>query len=105
FAIRGSAFTRRDPGYIDNIQSQQQDVNSTEVKGAHLSALWRPSEEFSLKANALAQDNEISGSPFVTVAPGVGDLEQQFLPDTGFTHRKFYAYSTIANLKIGSAEL
>jgi iron complex outermembrane receptor protein len=104
-AVRGSAFTRRDPGYIDNIQAGDRDTNRTQVKGGHLSALWQPSETFSLKASALIQDNRLYGSPYVALAPGVGDLEQRFLPGMGETFRKFQVYSAIAGLKLGSAQL
>ncbi len=101
FAVRASAFTRRDVGYIDNIQFGEKDVNRTEVKGVHLSALWRPASNFSLKLGAMGQDNKIFGSPYVMLEPGLGDLQQRFLPHSGTVFRKFYAFSANANLKIG----
>lgn len=104
-AVRGSAFTRSDPGYIDNIQAGDRDTNRTRVKGGHLSALWEPTETFSLKTSALIQDNRLYGSPYVALAPGVGDLQQRFLPDMGETFRKFQVYSAVASLKLGSAQL
>ena len=104
-AMRVSAFTRTDPGYIDNIRSGEPDVNRTEIEGAHLAALWRPSDVFSLNLSALAQDNRLFGSPYATIAPGVGDLQQRLLPGTGYGKRKFYAYSAVAHIKLGPAEL
>ena len=104
-AMRASAFGRSDPGYIDNFRSGERDVNREDVQGGHLSALWRPSDVFSLNLSALAQNNHLYGSPYVTIAPGVGDLQQGLLPDTGYSKRQFYAYSAVAHLKLGSAEL
>jgi len=104
-AVRASAFTRVDPGYIDNIRSGERDVNRTEIEGGHLAALWHPSEVFSLNLSALAQNSRLSGSPYVTIAPGVGDLQQRLLPDTGYGKRKFYAYSALAHIELGRAEL
>lgn len=101
FAVRASAFMRRDSGYVDNIQSGEKDVNRTEVKGVHLSALWEPTDNFSLKLGALGQDNKIFGSPYVMLEPGVGDLQQRFLPQSGTMYRKFYAFSANANWTIG----
>jgi len=49
FAVRASGFTREEPGYVENNRTGQQGVNKTEIAGSHLSALWRPSGQFSLK--------------------------------------------------------
>jgi iron complex outermembrane recepter protein len=68
-AMRASAFTRTDPGYIENIRSGECDVNRTEIEGAHLATLWRPSDVLSLNLSALAEDNRISGSPRRTSVP------------------------------------
>lgn len=109
FAIRASTFTRKDPGYIDNIGygggPVDEDTNETETKGVQLTALWEPSDEFSLRLNGFNQENEISGSPFVTLADGVGELEQRFLPGTGWTERKFQGYAAVAKATFGDIEM
>ncbi len=92
-AVRISGFTRDNPGYIHNVQSGETDVNKTTVTGGHLSALWRPTDDFSLKLSALYQDNKIFGSSFVTVEPGLGDWQQRFLPGTGHVDRTFEVFS------------
>ena len=104
-AIRASGFTRKDPGYIDNVLSGQVDINETEVSGAHLSALWTPSIDFSVKLSALIQDSHVFGSPFVTMGPGIGDLQQSFLPDTGRVDRQFDAYTATIKGKLGTFDL
>ena len=104
-AIRASAFTRREPGYIDNVQAGERDVNRTEVFGSHLSALWHPSTSFSLKLSALFQSNKIFGSPYAVSGPGLEKLEQTFLPRTGRVERKFAAYSAVATGDLGPFKL
>ena len=105
FAVRASGFTREEPGYVENNRTGQQGVNKTEIAGTHLSALWRPSGQFSLKLSALFQDNKLFGSPYVTLGTGLGDLQQDFLPHTGEVDRKFEAYSATATAKFGTFTL
>jgi outer membrane receptor protein involved in Fe transport len=105
FAVRASGFSRQEPGYIENVRTGQRGVNKSEIAGTHLSALWKPSELFSLKLSALFQDNKLFGSPYVTVEPGIGDLQQDFLPETGRVDRKFAAYSATATAHLGTFTL
>jgi iron complex outermembrane receptor protein len=75
-AVRASAFTRRDPGYLDDPVRNIKGVNQTDVDGGRLSALWRPSEVWSLKLSALFQNIMADGTSDATVQPGLGELEQ-----------------------------
>jgi len=104
-ALRASGFARRDPGYIDNVRNGQRASNEAQVYGGHLSALWRPSAAFSLKLSALLQDSHLFGSPSVTLEPGLADLQQDFLPGTGYVDRKFQAYSATVKAKLGWFDL
>jgi len=104
-AVRASAFTRRDPGYIDNIQTGRDDVNDAEVSGGHFSALWNPSANLRLKFSALVQDSHLFGAPSVTIAAGLGDLQQAFLAGTGLVDRKFQAYALTVKAKLGQFDL
>jgi len=109
-AIRGSGFLRKDPGYIDNLgyisnEPIERSVNETKAYGGHLSALWRPTDDFSIKVNGFAQSNKIHGSPYVRIAPDAGDLQQRFLPGTGYTNRDFSAGSATIKKSFGGIEL
>lgn len=104
-AVRASGFTRREPGYIDNSQSGERSVNETHVDGGHLSALWRPSELFSLRLSALYQKNELRGEPLTYYGSGAEDLQQRFLPNSGTVDREFSAYSAIATVDLGTFDL
>lgn len=80
-ALRASAFTRRDPGYVDNVTTGGKDVNQVDVSGWRLSALWKPADNFSLKLSALQQTTTGDGTSAVDTnstlqTPVYGDLQQ-----------------------------
>ncbi|MGH8261975.1 MAG: TonB-dependent receptor plug domain-containing protein, partial [Steroidobacteraceae bacterium] len=105
FALRASAFTRRDPGYIDDPANGTKAVNWGQISGGRLSALWRPSDDVSLKLSALLQDSKVHGSAEVDAIPGLGDLAQDRLPDSGGNHKSFQVYSANLSAKLGIVEL
>lgn len=109
-AVRMSAFTRQDPGYIDNIETGQRGVNEAVVKGGHFSLLWKPSDLFSLKLGALVQSENANGLTEIDkpingyTGPPLGDLQQYYVP--GLTPTKgTQAYSANISTKLGSAYL
>lgn len=104
-ALRVSGFTRLDPGYIENVQTGERGVNEERVTGGRVSALWRPSSEFALKLSALFQENRLDGSSEVDKLPGLGDLQQSYIPGAGSFVRKVQAYSAIATAMLGAIEL
>lgn len=111
FAIRASAFTRRDPGYIDNPVLNIRGINEAKSNGGRLSALWRPSELFSVKVSALVQQIEGNGADDFNKAvngytgPPLGDLQQNYIRGIGGYDRRVQAYSAILKARLGSAEL
>jgi iron complex outermembrane recepter protein len=102
-AVRASAFTRQDPGYIDNVETGQNGVNKVDVDGCRLSALWRPSDVFSIKISALLQEIKAHGSP--DVEPSLGDLKQSAVRGTGVDNKYTQAYSAIVSAKLGVIDL
>jgi iron complex outermembrane recepter protein len=104
-AIRASAFTRRLPGYIDDPVIGIDGVNRTDVDGGRLTALWRPSDTFSLKVGALLQESERQGTDEVHELPGLGEFEQSALRGTGLYKRQAQAYSAVADAKLGRVSL
>lgn len=79
-AIRLSGFMREDPGYVDDPGRGVRGVNSVDVHGAHMAALWHPADAVTVKLSALAQSTKASGNPTVDVdamlRPIAGDLQQ-----------------------------
>jgi iron complex outermembrane recepter protein len=104
FAVRASAFTLEDPGFIDNIETGERNVNSRESEGARLSALWRPAETFSVKLSALHQDSIRNGTNEVDTALGSA-LQQRSLAGTGIYDRTTDAYSATIVATLGSVVL
>ena len=103
-AVRASAFTREDPGYIDNVLTGKRAVNEVDVRGARLSTLWRPSDALSVKVSALYQDRKVFGSSNVDVSLGSRDLQNdQF--GTGRSDWKHEVYSAAVTAQLGKSEL
>jgi iron complex outermembrane recepter protein len=104
-AVRVSGFTREDPGYIDNPITGRDGLNKAVAYGGRFSALWRPSDAFSLKLGALYQDLKSQGSSDVDLLPTLSGLQQNYIPGIGGADRQVQVYSAVANLKLGSATL
>jgi len=106
FAVRASAFTRQDPGYIDNPVLGTEGINEAHARGGRLSALWKQSGTFSLKLSAMYQD--ITGNGTSGSSP-LGNLQRIDVTALGIGggeyDRRVQAYSAILKAKIGSADL
>ena len=102
-AIRASGFTRRDPGYVDNILTGQDGVNRLTADGGRLSALWKPSQDVSLKLSALVQHSDAAGSPDVDV--GLGEYQQSRSLDSGSNSKTLQAYSANFKAQLGVVQL
>ncbi len=108
WALRASGFTRVDPGYIDDPVHGLEGVNRGEVSGGRLSALWRPSENFSLKLAALYQDAQLDGNPYAGPTVGFGaltDLQQVAPPGSGGYSKKLQVYTANISARLGSVDL
>lgn len=104
FAVRLSGFTSQDPGYIDNVATGEDDVNERDSAGGRLAALWRPSDNFSLRVSALLQDIDRKGSSDVHQLPGLGDMQQSALRGSGGYSRTTEAYGATMQAKLGSVD-
>ena len=104
-AVLANGFTRENPGYIDNPVRGDSGINEERVDGGRLSALWRPTDGLSLKFSALLQHTEGRGSNDVDVEPGLGDLQQNYIPGVGGYDRKVQAYSATLTTKVGGVDL
>jgi iron complex outermembrane receptor protein len=104
-AVRASAFTREDPGYIDNPTLGINGINEQRVSGGHLAALWRPSDVFSVKLSALYQYSEADGANNEVILPGVGDLEQNYARGVGGYYRRLEDYSATIVGKVGGIDI
>lgn len=103
-AVRASAFTREDPGYIDNVFTGKSDVNSSKVTGGRLSMLWKPSDGFSLKLGSMLQVRNTYGSSNVDITTGSRN-QQTDIGNTGRARAKNQLHSAVATADLGEIEL
>ena len=104
-AVRASAFTHEDPGYIDDPVRHVDAVNQARTSGARLSSMWKPVEDISLKVSALVQHSRLEGSATVDIEPGLGDLQQSNAAGSGGYDKKLQAYSATLTAKLGATTL
>ena len=105
-AIRVSGFSRQDPGYIDNPTLGLDGVNKAQADGAHLAALWRPTDTISLKVSALYQYYNQDAASDVVQASGLGPWQQNYIAQYGGANQKSdQVYSAIFKSKLGDMML
>jgi iron complex outermembrane recepter protein len=104
-AVRLSGSVREDPGYIDNPALSKEGVNETRADTARLSAMWQPTDAVSLKLSALYQHTELDALHEALVQPGLGELQQNFLPNAGKSHQTVQAYGATLKAKLGDVDL
>jgi outer membrane receptor protein involved in Fe transport len=104
FAVRTSAFHRDEPGYIDNIRTGKKDVNSSEVTGGRISALWKPSDSFSLKLGAMYQVRNIYGSSNSDITTGSRNKQTDQI-GAGRSRAENQIYSAVATADLGGINL
>ena len=103
-ALRASGFTRREAGYIDNVRTGEDDVNSSRVSGGRLSLLWKPSDSFSLKLGAMYQVRDIYGSSNVDSTTG-SFYRQTDQFGSGRSRSETQVYSAHVSADLGSVDL
>jgi iron complex outermembrane recepter protein len=111
-AIRASAFSRLDPGYVDNAETGQRGVDTTKTGGGRIAAKWIPSSDFSLKLSALYEKTDQYGAPEVDVPTagypqtlGLGDLQQYNSRGTGYHSQEFKTANLTLNANLGGVKI
>ena len=108
FAVRVSAFSRNDPGYIDDLVSGEKNINTANAYGGRLGALWRPSESFSVKVSALVQRSHGYVSFVDSNARGqfpVGDLKTNELKSLTAYSNEAQVYTATINGKVAGLNI
>lgn len=91
-ALRVSGFSRRDPGFIDNVKTGHDDANSNDSKGVRASLGYYPTENFHVLINGLVQDSEVGALGandlnLATLVPIYGPYKQnRFVDENWSTH-------------------
>jgi outer membrane receptor protein involved in Fe transport len=104
-AVRASASYRFNPGFVDNIETGDTDVDKTRVYGGLFSVLWKPSSSFSVKLSALLQRSRQFGSPYLLRSLDFSDPRQSFIANAGSLRRKTNAFSATINTDVGGFDV
>jgi len=105
-AVHGSAFYRRDAGYVDNINPRipQRDVNYAQIRGGRAVVNAKLGPAVRIDVSALLQDTTTNGTNTVdvdaaTLAPIYGYLQQnRFIRDSCYNRFRLYNATIRANL-------
>ncbi|WP_395398220.1 TonB-dependent receptor [Novosphingobium sp. BL-8A] len=113
FAIRASGFYRSYGGFIDSIGTGGSDlaknINDTLSYGGRVSALFKPSDAFSIRLTAILQNLDSDAASVVEADPArltplYGGLTQsQFVPE--FTNIAYRLYNGTVAADLGFADL
>jgi outer membrane receptor protein involved in Fe transport len=107
-ALRVSGFDTHDGGYVDDVISGREDVNSSDIYGGRVDLLYRPTEKLSLRLNGFLQSTSREGMTQVdytfTGTPVHGELLQRRLTDEPFYNR-FRLASLTLTYDFGSVSL
>jgi len=127
FAIRASGFYRYDDGFIDSLGIDpipsltdptvnvvdgtivEDNLNSSETYGGRFSALWTPTDNFSLNLSAMLQDinsdapNQVDADA-ETLNPVYGELVQRRYQDQ-WTDISYQVYSATMDWDFGPASV
>ena len=107
FALRVSAFDRRDAGFVRDLQQDRDEVNEGRVRGARVAGLWNASEAVTVRFAALAQDSESDGTASVDVdfdhTPAYGKYARQRLGHTDIYEGKVRLYNVKVDADLGAA--
>lgn len=87
--LRVNAYARTDPGFIDNVNTGEKEVNEAKVRGGRMQLLWTPSEKTSLRFSALAQNLSSDG-----LANGGIDLDPNTMQPVYGWDKQYRAAST-----------
>lgn len=107
--LRITGFLRHDPGFIDDVESGQKNVNDDAAKGGRVDMLWQIASNASLRLNALAQDGNANGDATEILNPDYqsvnGDLKS--IGRAGFNgfQSKYRFYTGTLDIDLGWAHL
>ncbi|MFT3791661.1 MAG: TonB-dependent receptor [Rudaea sp.] len=109
-AVRVSAFDRHDAGYVNDPLQGRKNVNDGDAHGGRISALWRVSDGFTLRASALTQDSSADASAKVDMlknsyTPVFGPYDHARLPGTDTAQVKTRMYILQMDGNLGWADL
>jgi outer membrane receptor protein involved in Fe transport len=108
-AVRASAYDREDPGFVDNVLTGEQNLNSGRYYGGRLAIGWQINDAWKLRLSALYQKQRGQGPIVdydpVTFQPVHGDLKQARAVGTNVHEQQVGVYSLEVEGDLGFARL
>lgn len=102
-AVRASGYWRKDAGYVDDAGLGTEGINQVDAFGGRFSAMWKPSDSFSIKLNAMLQ--ETLGRGKADVEPELGDFQQIMIRGTGGWDSQIHFYDATIKAKFAGIDL
>lgn len=68
-ALSASVARQDNPGYIDNVHTGEKDQNSNTQQAAHLQMLWKPTDDLSVRFQAIESKNDSDSNSVVALDP------------------------------------
>lgn len=78
-------------------------INRGSAYGGNVAFAWKPSDDFSIRLNAIVQDLRSNGSPFAD--PTLGDLKQNDIPNTGTSRTQSQNYMATIEGRVGDFQI
>ncbi len=108
-AVRASGYYRRNPGWVDDVDSGERNVNDGHAYGGKFTALWQPTSDLSVLGTVLLQNrrsNNVSDMDVdVNGTPTYGNYEHSRVAGSGLGDKKLRLYSLRAAYDLGFATL
>ena len=110
-ALRVSAFSRTEPGYVDNIEPDigRADINELKTRGVRLTYATRPTVDFGIRLSALTQKFSMGGEPTEDVVLATGQPTHGRYQQTRYTsepsRQDFDLYSVTLDWNVAGGKL
>jgi iron complex outermembrane receptor protein len=97
-AVRVSAFKRHDAGYVDDPEQGKHNVNDGDTSGGRISALWKVTDHFTVRASAMAQNSSAGAGARVDMlqnsyTPVLGAYDHERLQGTDWADVRTRIYT------------
>jgi len=97
-AVRFSAFRRKDPGFITDINSGA--TNESTVEGARLAAIWKIMPELTVRASTMVQKTSSDASPYADVHYDLTPIDGTYSHSRIIGADTYNARSQVSTIKV-----
>jgi iron complex outermembrane receptor protein len=99
-ALRFSAFRRKDPGFIRDLNSGA--TNESTVEGARIGAIWKVSKDVTVRASTMVQKTSTDASPYTDVHYNLTPVYGNYVHNRIVDGDVYDARSQVSTLKVNA---